>query len=479
MAKKLSLTELMRLDVFRHHQDDLDPLELERLRDYDELELMYKGYHWPYDRTDDEALVTVNLCETFVNKHAAFLAGNPWEYDNEDGLVDAAALVILKEVWANNEKEITSYESAKNMGLFGDGFVLVDTDKDGQVKYRRYSPKYVFPVWHPEEDNVMLSARIEYETMIDKRKAEVRYDIDAVSIVKYVNNREVRRSSHDLGRVPLVHFKNGYKPGTWTGMSDIASVISLQKHLNDKLTDISDIIAYNAAPMVFVLGVVLEAFERGPDRLISGLPDNAKIQSIEFNGNLEGPKDYVKSIKRFMHQIAQCPEVAFGSVDELRFSNSSGLAIKLLYQPMLDVLKVKQFYFSRALKEIDTLTLMYEKQRGKYLVTDEMLESLQNIKRYYPSPLPQDELTVTNTAILKAEKGVTHMDAMYKELGVKNPQDFHDKVKADIDSGRNFLYRPKIQQEPQGALNNGSEQRPPSSQSEDGLRSSSGEQRNP
>lgn len=476
--KRISLIEKHLASIFGSRpKSPIDPAELQRISQYKEVVKMYMGEHWDHDRDDLEFLVTVNYCETFVDKHAIFLAGKPWTYQNDEGKVSKRVLTFLTDVWLKNDKNIKTYEIAHEMGLLGDSFVLVNLDENKEIVYEIFPAIYVFPEWHPKKRNKMLKATIEYEAIIEGKMAVIKYDIDALQIVEYVDGKEIRKTEHLLGRVPLIHFKNNNVPGQWNGRSDIASVTGVQKHVNDKLTDISDIIAYNASPMTFVMGVRLNDIERGPDKLITGLPVEAKVENIEFKSNMEGSMTHYRNMKRAMHQIASCPEIAFGSVDELRFSNSSGLAMQTLYQPMLDVRAVKLKYFDRGLREIDEVALLYAERHYLMIVTEEEMQSVRHIRRYYPDPLPKDETQILTNTILKAEKGLAHSLEYYREIGSNDPEAHRDMVIKDIESGKNILYNsahpPQLEENSTGEQSNARRNESESGETGNGLQSPS------
>lgn len=437
----------------RQSQEDADTQR--RLFDYKEMSDMYYGRHWNHIRVDDEDLVTVNFCETFVDKLTSFLASSPWSFDDEDEDYNKRLREYVLNVWDANNKDVTTYEYCQQSSLYGDAFMfIVKRDTEELPKFVIVPPMYVFPEWHPESDE-MMSAEIAYAHEKNKKELKVQYFLDKMSIRKVVNGVEEYNEIHGLGKVPLVHLVGRKQVGKWNGRSDIHSIVPVQRHLNDKLTDMSDIIAYHSSPMTFVFGTRLENIEKGADKLISGLPTDATVQNVTFDSDMAGSNNYVHDIKKYMHQLVGVPEIAFGSVDDLRFSNSSGLAIQMLYQPMLDILKVKRLYLTKAIKEINEITLLYAQMNFTIEgLTDEEILEFRKSGILYESPLPQDETANIQNVLVQADKGILHPVDMYKQLGKKNPAEYHAKVKKAREDGELMPYEqanqpPQTEQSPE------------------------------
>jgi hypothetical protein len=157
---------------------------------------------------------------------------------------------------------------------------------------------------------------------------------------------------------------------------------------------------------------------------------------------MAGGIDFAKQIKKLIHQLGNAPEIAFGAADELRFSNSSGLALQMLYQPLIDVLKVKYGYYGLGMKKINRLILMWGVRTMQVFepLTAEARRKFYNVEVGFHDPLPRDEMLELTKIITKLEKGLMHMEDAHQELGHRNVLEYMRKIKDDIESGTNLAY---------------------------------------
>ena len=66
------------------------------------------------------------------------------------------------------------------------------------------------------------------------------------------------------------------------GQSDIWDIIPLNRELNEKMTEVSDIINYHAAPVTIITGAKASQLERGPKKVWAGLPKDSQVFNLEF-----------------------------------------------------------------------------------------------------------------------------------------------------------------------------------------------------
>lgn len=415
--------------------DSTTPEDRARFKLYQNYLNFYSGVQWSHKRDDGESLITANYCMSFVDKHAVFLAGKGFTISDDTNTKNDDVLEYLENIWAYNNKALLFYETAHVGSLFGDSFLWITRDSFGIPTAKLIPALFVMPRFHPEDQTKLLYAIIEYPLHVPGESAPKRITlvIDSMKTAKYVDGGLVGYEYHYLGEVPLVHFKNQNFPGFNMGKSDLFGIPELQVELNNVLTDIADTVAYHSSPLTLAYGVQPEELERGPTKLIGGLPAEAKVENLEMKTELTAALAHAKNLKRIMHQIGAAPEIAFGSVDELRFSNSSGLAIKMLYQPMVDVLTVKHLTYGNGLQQCNRLFLLMGAQDRRFVIPFEVMkrETFLHTDISFPDPLPRDEVTYTQNQLLEYKEGVLTFSQLLRNLGRTNIPKYIELLKQE------------------------------------------------
>jgi hypothetical protein len=405
-----------------------------RFENYRLFYRFYAGDQRDHGRTDGEELITANLCEAFVDKNAAFLAGKSFLITDNDGEFDNDAVQYARDMWDRSNKDLTFYENSHNSSLFGDFAYYVMEDSTGYPKVYAIPCVFVWPFWHPDDKSILVSAKIEYPVdNADGSSSVITLLLDSQKVSKYKDGALQDYKLHLLGEPPLVFAKNKHMIGSDLGKSDIQSILDLQRQFNSKLTDMSDIMAYHASPITIGYGVRLDALERSASKMISGLPFESKVENLEARGDMAGAIAHLRDMKRLIHQLGAVPEISFGTVDELKFSNSSGLALQLLYQPMLDTLKIKHIYHGKALRDVNRLLIKWGVRRMELRAPKDKKELVKffNTGVAFPDPLPRDEMLQLNTIIAKLDKRLILPSRALQELGETNITEYFKKLKEE------------------------------------------------
>ena len=128
---------------------------------------------------------------------------------------------------------------------------------------------------------------------------------------------------------------------------------------------------------------------------------------LHYHNTLE----YIQHIKRTMHEVTGVPETALGQTQPI--SNTSGVALAIQYQPMMNRYTMKKVHFSRGLEKINEIIIrtaaVFEPQLLVYnAAVAEMPEKDNAIELdpadpltyqttvHWPDPLPVDVLIKLN-----------------------------------------------------------------------------------
>jgi hypothetical protein len=364
----------------------LNPQDSLRLKRYEEHWRFFQGLQWSFQREDGEPLVTANYCQTIVNKKATWLVGKGMTIGVPEAFRETTK-PVLDEVWKYNKKQELLNDMAITGGVTGDAFVLVayqppsDAMKavnpytEGNIRIRLLGSHQVFPYWNPLNMEELLSVRIITEVADfapiqpgDDRRTPMtlgsigvsrkrRYieDIYPDRIIEGWDGADRTERPNDLGEIPLVHIKNLPFPNEYFGMSDLDGVIDIQREFNEKMTDVSDIVNYHAAPITIITGAKAKNLDRGPKNMWAGFPADAKVFNLELGGDLPASHKYLELVRQVLFDISSIPEGSLGRIQPV--SNTSGVALQVQFQPLIEDIERKRPAYESGCERINYFIL--------------------------------------------------------------------------------------------------------------------------
>lgn len=357
---------------------------------------------------------------------------------------------LLDRIWnVDNEKAPTLWQMAENGSVSGDCFVKVayeaawtdsaGMDHPGRVRILPMNSAQVFPEYAPHDRDRLLRLKVKYRfwgTSLEGTRQVYTFTeiLTDQWIEEYVNDELLDARENPLGVIPVVHIRNVPVSGSPWGISDISDLIPLNREFNEQCTNISDIISYHAAPVVIVAGAKATNLEKGPKRIWGGLPKDASVYNLENGVDLQWPLEYLNFLKRCMHELSGVPEQALGQMQPT--SNTSGVALSILYLPAVQVAKAKQTQYGSGLRRINELALKtlftYEPNTLVYnpdsegiitdpetqpLVLDPMDPQVYRVSCEWPQPLPVDVLVKLSEIQAKMALGLESRRGALRELG--------------------------------------------------------------
>lgn len=391
------------------------PEDRERLNRYDLYWDMYEGRHWTERKIVkvDEKKVTVNYARRFIDKSVSFLFGKgDLTFRFTDDEMDATVSPIIRDsVWNMNDPA-TLFPSIGQMGgITGDCFIKVVWDETlQQVRIIPLISHYVFPVWNPEDRTKMLACEIRYmmkvpdmETLLNgdqlKYKQVLYQEFITPDRVKIMQDKKVTLDVKNiLGEIYVVHIKNLSSVLKQYGMSDLFDIEKLNKELNNQETSFSNIVDYHSAPVTVVYGAKASNLEKGLRKVWGGLPKDARVENLALETDLPAMTGHIERLKKYMHELGNMPERAFGG--ENAISNTSGIALQIEYEPLLELTGMKQNNYSMGLRDVSRIgaklyllkTKEPPKEKDKALKLLNTPSKMKTMEIIYPDPLPKDEL---------------------------------------------------------------------------------------
>lgn len=370
---------------------NLEQNELLRIQRYNEAWRFYFGKHWEFKRDEGEPLVTFNYIRKIVDKSTEFLVSKGFVTRVEDCLSEVTK-PFIDEVWEYNRGQQLIWDMGTNGGVTGDVFVLVTFEEptvmqkrinpysEGKIRVNLLGSEQVFPTWDPIDTNKLVSVRIEtiyYSERGDNIGNESRVNhegrqlytkrftqiITPTKIIEQFHGEQPKVRVNALGEIPLVHIKNFSVPKEYYGLSDTQDLIDVQREINEKSTDISDVINYHAAPVTIIYGAKAKALQKGPNQIWSGLPKDAKVDTLKLEGDLVASTAWVQTVKKTLHELSDVPEGSLGAMQPI--SNTSGTALNMMFMPLVGKTKRKKDQYEPGIQDINYFILRIGMTQGQ------------------------------------------------------------------------------------------------------------------
>jgi hypothetical protein len=148
-----------------------------------------------------------------------------------------------------------------------------------------------------------------------------------------------------------------------------------------------------------------------------------------------------------MHEMVGVPETALGQVQPI--SNTSGVALAIQYQPLMNRYNQKVVQYSEGLKRINELILLTlaikEPEMFKYneffngpIKADQLPEIDTNdpltyqTTVHFPQPLPLDKLILLNEIQTKMQMNLESREGALRTLGEEFPDEKLEEIRAEL-----------------------------------------------
>ncbi|GIK73817.1 MAG: hypothetical protein BroJett021_28050 [Chloroflexota bacterium] len=361
--------------------------------------------------------VAVNYVRLIVDKGVSFLFGQPFQFElDSDSSKRTPAEQWLDECMRVNGGQLLWQKLAVNGGVCGHCFVKIvpSATPGGYPRLVNLSPEYVTVVCDPDDIDLVWRYIIQYPAMgkegerlvvrqVIERDAGGRWTItDEVS----VNNGswETRQAIQwPWNWAPVVDMQNLPSPNEYYGVADVEEdVLRLNYAINFTLSNLQRIIRFHAHPRTWGQGFAANTLKMGVDETIV-LPAGATLQNLEMQSDLTSSITYYERLKMALHETAHVPEVATGKLENA--GALSGVALRILYQPLLDRTEQKRLTYGSLIVELFRRLLDMAGYGPDNLV-----------RLTWPELLPSNRLETLQAAVLESQIGVSQ-DTTLRNLG--------------------------------------------------------------
>jgi len=452
-----------------------------RLNRYASAWAWYLGHHWSYRREMGESQFYMNYVRTMSDYITNFCFGKGVQFRCPE---QNAAIIpsLLHQVWEmHNSKHFVLWEMGQLASVTGDCFVKVAYEEpyvdsvglqhEGRIRIIPLNPAHCFPEYHPHDRDRLLRFKLKYRfwgtSPEGTRQVYTFTEILSDDLVQqFINDELVDEYPNALGQIPVVHIPNITISSSPWGQSDIWDIIPLNRELNEKMVEVSDIINYHAAPVTIITGAKASQLERGPKKVWAGLPKDASVFNLESRGEMSGALEYIQTLKRTMHEITGVPETALGQMQPI--SNTSGVALAIQYQPMMNRFNMKKIHFTKGVERINEIVirtaaifepqmLLFDGSKSAQPEPDQLTQldpmdpMTYHTTVHWPEPLPVDQLIKLNEVQAKMQLGLESKRGALRILGEEFPNEkmaeiFEELQDDAIDQGALDMMRAQIQQ---------------------------------
>lgn len=360
--------------------------------------------------------VIINYCRVIVDKGVSFLFGQEPQFElDETGRTPAEEW--LEACWSANRKATFLQRLALSGAIGGHAFVkIVPATMPGS--YPRLvilDPATVTPTWQPDDIEKVTRYRIQYPAVDRTGKPMViRQLIELDGAVWRVTDQVSREGSAQWETTadatwphpwpPIVDTQNMPCPHEYWGISDLEEdVLQLNRALNFVLSNLARIIRYHAHPKTWGKGFAAKQLDVAVDETIVLPSTDAELRNLEMVSDLSSSISVYERLREALHEVARVPEVATGKLD--RAGALSGVALRILYQPLLEKTESKRRTYGDLLVELNRrlLALGGFGDENRTLI-------------YWPELLPVDARMEAETALLHQQLGAS-ADTLLQRLG--------------------------------------------------------------
>jgi hypothetical protein len=350
--------------------------------------------------------------QTVVNKGVSFLFPDGISFE-VDGQAKSDPDTWLAQCWEANRFRSLLLDIGINGGVCGDVFLRIKPAAKG-AKFPRVivlDPADVTVVTGEDDYREVIAYVVQWNTInrttgkpVVRRQVIEREDADSTQWT--ITDYELMDGSRPVLRrepvqwpfewAPILHCQNLPCPNSYYGYSDLEkAVVDLNKALNFTASNVNRILRFHAHPLTVATGL------NGPGDLMTKvgsvlkLPNpNAKLSNLEMVSDLSSSLEHFRELKQIFHELSRIPEVATGKVEDL--GQLSGLALQILYQPLLEKTRDKRVLYGELLEETGRCLLQLRQKTAQHTV-----------KTHWPSVLPSDPKGDAETALLDQQLGVS------------------------------------------------------------------------
>lgn len=415
------------------------------------------------DEPDDN--VISNRCMSIVDTGVTFLFANKLEIqvkqDKSSALPNLKSPVQakLEAAWGDEGRRMTFLTKlGMNGAVAGHVFVKIippDQTGDGLPRLVNLDPLCMTMQTKPDDCDVILSYSHEYQgtdplsgAAILMREVTTRVDPDHKSDTGYGDDLdshwEIQQWTKQIQEgaqwvkvgepiiwpfdwSPIHDAQNLPYPNKAWGKSDLTpGIIQQNNTLNFVQSNTNRIIHKHAHPWPWASGTTDKTISISPGKVICLPNPDARMGLLEMISDLHSSREFAADIRGDMDEQSGVPAVAVGRISEIIKGQVSGIAIKLMFAPLLAKTEKKRRLYGDLIADLSSHML-------------ELLDFGPDIKveLHWEAALPEDVLAEVQAAVLLDQLGVSK-DTLLARMGFNPDEEAEKKAAEDANALKMF-----------------------------------------
>jgi hypothetical protein len=392
--------------------------------------------------------VISNRCAPVVDKGVSFLFGQPLKIEASDETPTGSSDIqdYIDGLWGDDDDKMSLLSKlAMNGGVCGQAFMKL-IPPQGQMKYPRLvtlDPQIVRIVTPPDDCDLILAFIIEYPGPNDMQCKQIIARVDPDNLAGVAGEYDLddtwqianfQRKNKSFGGInseweqvgetqtwpypfpPIFTCQNLPNPNESWGIPDLTQdLIRQNRVLNFIQSNTARIIKYHAHPKTWARGIGTTQIQMAVDDLTVLQSDTAALQNLEMSSDLSSSLNFAETIRSDMDEQSRVPAVALGRQAALPKGNISGVALTLMFQPLLEKTTLKRRNYGRLVREVTRAALVIAE-----LISLDEYEAYP-VELRWANLLPVDDLAAAQTALILQQLSVS-TSTILQQLGY-NPED--------------------------------------------------------
>jgi len=410
----------------------------------------FTGNHWAYDSEDAGfQQFTYNFCRKFINTLAYHTIGKGFDLTIGPEFADTEKL--LNYIWDLNNSVFYLFEACQVMGTFGGTFLAYHVTQDpftGFIypQFDVWLPLHTVPEWDDSDKYALKKVTYFWVGKAKNKEGDVVPALFKEERTKERIKRTYQASEEEFSvfdqinpfdSIGVIYVSNYPNASVVEGLSDIVDVKEINKKFNKDVTILDEILEYHGSPITIITGASAGNLEAGQNNIYSIANDKAKVYNLEMDSDLPVHKENIEMNRSAMHSFANYPEKLNGGLD--RVSNTSGAAIEMMYQQLIEKADIKKASLTRGIQLLNAEVMNFFLQRGFNLKLpkakipyspDTIYSKLTDIS--INSTIPKDRLRELQVLITKLNNGLIDTEeALVRLKDYENIPEALKKIEAE------------------------------------------------
>lgn len=356
--------------------------------------------------------VRLNYPRLIVDAGVAHLFGDALLVRAPEGSPDTIQPAV-NEIIRRNGGDLLWQRLGLSGAVGGTMFARLSPQPDGGVRIICLDPQTVDVEWEPDDFETVTQYTVSWTTVTEHggvaRRQVIARDGDGWIII---DQEAIQGGWMTLEETPwpkpyspIVQAQNLPSPHEVYGISDLEpDVLRLCTSIERVASNVNRIVRLYAHPRTWgrMIGDTLN-MDANPGAVLQFENPQAELRNLEMQSDLASSIDLYRRLVAALHETTRIPEVATGKLDNA--GQMSGLALRILYAPLIQKTETKRRTYGHAITEILRRSLDLQGYGDQTLVT-----------LGWPALVPTDPEAERRAAIIDQQLGVSNRTLM-EQLG--------------------------------------------------------------